>query len=267
MGKDIKIAVACHKPYWMCQDPVYNYVEAGAALHASPLPGMEHDCTGEQISSRNETFCELTVLYWAWKNWESEYIGLCHYRRFFAARRFGRKKKRILKREELSRLLDTADVILPKKRNYWIETNYSQYIHAHHKEDLDTLRRVLAECCPEYLPAFDTNMAQTYGHRFNMFIMRKDIADAYCKWLFDILFQLERELDITEYDAASRRVFGYVAERLIDTWIATNYIPYYELPVVNLERQNWIKKGGSFLLRKWRGRKNDKAKSANSEHF
>lgn len=255
MGEDIKIAVACHKSYWMCQDRIYHYVEAGAALHSSPLPGMERDCTGEQISARNETFCELTALYWAWKNWDCRYIGLCHYRRFFAARRFGRKQDRILKREELERLLDSADVILPKKRNYWIETNYSQYVHAHHEEDLITLRSVLAEHCPEYLPAFDNNMRQTSGHRFNMFIMRKEIADAYCDWLFDVLFALEKKLDISQYDAVSRRVFGYVAERLIDTWIDTNDVHYCELPVVHLERQNWLKKGGNFLLRKWRGRK------------
>ena len=78
-------------------------------------------------------------------------------------------------------------------------------------------------------------------------------ADAYCGWLFGILFRLEEKLDISGYDAKDRRVFGYVAERLIDTWLNTNHISYRELPVVNLERQNWLKKGGMFLVRKWRG--------------
>lgn len=257
MEKEIEIAVACHKPYWMCTENLYRYVEAGSVLHDTHIPHMEQDGTGENISAKNETFCELTVLYWAWKNWSGTHIGLCHYRRFFAGKSFGPKKKRILTKPMLQRLLDTTDVILPKKRNYWIETNYSQYVHAHHKEDLDALRQILTERYPEYLPAYDASMARTYGHRFNMFIMRRDIADAYCTWLFDILFRLEEVLDISEYDAASRRVFGYVAERLIDTWLETNRIAYRELPVVNLECQNWLKKGGNFLLRKWRGRKND----------
>ena len=93
------------------------------------------------------------------------------------------------------------------------------------------------------------------------------MADAYCAWLFDVLFRLEGELDISQYDAVSRRVFGYVAERLLDVWMDTHQISYRELPVVNLERQNWIKKGGNFLLRKWRGIKNDKTKSENPEYY
>ena len=75
----------------------------------------------------------------------------------------------------------------------------------------------------------------------------------YCGWLFDVLFELERRLDISEYDPVSRRVFGYVGERLLDVWVETNHIAYTELPVVNMERQNWLKKGSQFLLRKWKG--------------
>lgn len=83
METEVKLVVACHKPYWQCADPVYCYVEAGAALHDAPMPGILHDDTGDQISGKNETFCELTVLYWAWKNLNKPYLGLCHYRRFF----------------------------------------------------------------------------------------------------------------------------------------------------------------------------------------
>lgn len=254
MEKNIKIVVACHKPYWKCADSIYQYVEAGAALHKQPMRDMLHDNTGQHISEKNETFCELTALYWAWKNRDCDYLGLCHYRRYFAGKPFGPSHDRILTGEALSSILETTAVVLPRKRNYRIETNYSQYIHAHHKEDLDTTRKILAKVYPEYLPAFDRSMAQTSGHRFNMFIMRKDLADAYCAWLFDVLFRLEAELDISGYDAKDRRVFGYVAERLTDTWLNTNHISYCELPVVNLERQNWLKKGGMFLIRKWRGR-------------
>ena len=106
---------------------------------------------------------------------------------------------------------------------------------------------------PDYLPAYDAVMKRTSGHRFNMFIMKKEILDAYCGWLFDVLFELERRLDITGYDPVSRRVFGYVGERLLDVWVETNHIAYTELPVVNMERQNWLKKGSQFLLRKWKG--------------
>ena len=98
--------------------------------------------------------------------------------------------------QQAQRLLSQSDVLLPKPRHYWIETNYSQYAHAHHARDLDATREILAERWPEYLPAFDAGMKRTWGHRFNMFIMKRSLADAYCAWLFDVLFELEKRLDI-----------------------------------------------------------------------
>ena len=230
---------------------MYLPLQVGSAI-SEALPYTQ-DNSGPNISDKNRSFCELTGLYWAWMNLDAEYIGLCHYRRYFAGRRFGRRRKRILTEAEAQQLLLQKDVILPKKRHYWIETNYSQYIHAHHRQDLDKTRQILSEMYPDYLPAYDAVMQKTSGHRFNMLIMRRDILNAYCGWLFDVLFQLEARLDISQYDAVSRRVFGYVGERLLDVWIETNRIPYTELPVVNMENQHWLKKGTRFLMRKLRG--------------
>lgn len=246
----IKIIVATHKEYSMPKDDIYLPVQAGRAIH-SPLTYAGDD-TGENISWKNRNYCELTALYWAWKNLDTEYSGLCHYRRYFAEKRWGRKRNRILGRTMAEKYLRTADVILPRKRNYFIETNGTQYIHAHHKQDLDTVRDILAEDYPEYLNAFEHYMKQTKGHHFNMFIMKKNIFDAYCTWLFDVMFKLEERLDISEYDEYNQRVFGFVSERLIDTWLDTNKIRYRELPVLNMENQHWLRKGTAFLIRKFR---------------
>lgn len=78
---DIKILVAAHKKYWMPDDSVYLPIQVGAALHSAL--GYVPDNTGYNISDKNPNYCELTALYWAWKNLECEYIGLCHYRRYF----------------------------------------------------------------------------------------------------------------------------------------------------------------------------------------
>ena len=83
-----------------------------------------------------------------------------------------------------------------------------------------------------------------------MFIMKKDKFDAYCKWLFDILFELENRLDISDYSDNDARVFGFVSERLLDVWIETNNIPYKNLPYIFMENQNWFSKGFNFLKRK-----------------
>ncbi len=233
----------------MPQDPVYLPVQAGSALH-EPL-GFTGDDSGENISIKNPNYCELTCLYWAWKNLDADALGLCHYRRYFAGRRFGSRWDRILTGEQAEKLLLKAPVVLPKKRNYYIETGWSQYAHAHHEEDLLAVRAILKTRCPSYVPAFDRTLGRTTGHRFNMFIMRRETLDVYCTWLFSVLAELEAKLDISEYSSYDQRVFGFVAERLLDVWIETEGVLYCECPVIHMESQHWLKKGSAFLKRKF----------------
>lgn len=251
---DVKIFIATHKAYRMPKDSMYIPIWVGKRINKdSNLPYIGDD-TGENISSKNHNFCELTALYWIWKNVSNDYIGLVHYRRHFKNGNYKDKWENILSETDLKRLLLTNNVILPKKRNYFIETTYNQYIHAHNRQDLDETADILRTFYPEYMPAFKKVMESTSGHRFNMFIMKKEILDKYCEWLFDILFKLEKRLNISYYSAYDARVFGFVAERLLDVWIITNKIPYKELPVIYMEKQNWIKKGGNFLKRKFIGK-------------
>ena len=240
----LKIIVAAHKPYWMPEEPAYLPLQVGAA--GKPGIGFRRDDEGENISARNANWCELTGLYWAWKNLKADAVGLVHYRRHFQGERG------IATGAEIAALLEKADAVLPRKRNYFIETTRSQYVHAHHAEDLDVTRAILVERHPEYVKAFDAAMASTKGHRFNMFVMRRPQFDAYCTWLFDVLFELERRLDISSYSPYDARVFGFVAERLLDVWIAANGIRFAELPVLHVESQHWPRKIVNFLRRKFR---------------
>lgn len=243
------ILVAAHKPYWMPSDPVYLPVQVGAA--GKPPLGWERDDEGENISEKNAGFCELTGLYWLWKNVDAEVYGLCHYRRYFAAGcPLGSKRGRIFSGEAAKRQMTGTDILLPKKRHYWIETNESQYVHAHHQEDLDQTKAILRERYPDFLPAWDAVMKRRSGHRFNMFLMRKPQLEAYCAWLFDILLELERRLDISAYSVQDRRVFGYVGERLLDVWLEGTGAAYREARVVNLESQHWPRKIMAFVKRK-----------------
>lgn len=249
MMSDIKIIVAMHKQYRLPKDEVYYPVHVGAAGKESI--GCARDDSGENISAKNPNYCELTGLYWAWKNLKSDYLGLAHYRRYFASKKGGDKWERIATGADIEKALTKADIILPVKRNYFIETNYDQYVHAHNAADLDITREILQEKYPEYVSAFDGSMKRTSGHRFNMFVMRRDLADEYCAWLFDVLFELEKRLDISAYSAYDARVFGFVSERLMDVWIGTKKVRYTEMPVVFMEEINWWKKGTAFLKRKF----------------
>jgi len=251
---NIKLLVATHKEYTMPNDSMYLPIHVGKELSSLSLPWIG-DNTGEQISSKNPNFCELTALYWAWKNLDAEVIGLTHYRRHFALHKPGpfckNKFPYILKSTDVESLLKSTSVILPKPRNYFIETNYSQFVHAHPAESLELTKKIIQEKYPDYIPCFEQVMKRTTAHRFNMLIMKKEIFDYYCSWLFDILFELERKLDISTYNAYNQRIFGFISERLLDVFIEANHISYKELPVIFMEQEHWIKKGAAFLKRKF----------------
>lgn len=247
------VIVAAHKPYWMPEDAAYWPLLVGAEGRETPA-GWLRDDTGENISALNPCFCELTGHYWLWKNVDAEIYGLCHYRRYFAsALPLDEKQQRILSGEQLHALMQDCDALLPRKRHYWIETNYSQYVHAHHEADLRITREILAQLRPEDLPAWDRVMLRRSGHRFNMFVMRKEPFRDYSAWLFEILFALQQRLDISGYSPRDRRVFGFVGERLLDVWLECNRPSFRECPVINLEPQHWGRKIYSFLRRKYRG--------------
>lgn len=247
--------VAAHKQYWMPSDDVYIPLHVGREGKADL--GYIGDNTGDNISKKNPNYCELTGLYWAWKNLQADYIGLCHYRRYFAKGHHGNsleeKRAAILHREDYEKLLQNYDCILPAKRNYYIETVRSQYEHAHNKLDLDEVEKIIAEKYPEYSLAFNDVMNRRKLHILNMFIMKWNMFDSYCQFLFDILFELEKRIDISMYSPYEARVFGFMSERLLNVWIEKNQIQYREMPVVFLEKIDWIKKGCSFLKRKFIG--------------
>ena len=138
-------------------------------------------------------------------------------------------------------------MILPKKRNYYIETNYSHYIHAHHKEPLDRTREVIAKEYPNYLPAFDKVMGKRGAHMFNMFIMKRNAFESYCSFMFDVLGKLENSINISEYSVQEARVFGYISELLMDVWLYTNLFTHVEISWGQIGGKNTLRKGFSLI--------------------
>ena len=204
----------------MPEDSVYVPVQVGAALH--PALGYIPDNTGDNISDKNPNYCELTALYWAWKNLDADYIGLVHYRRYFTRKEvhnIEKKKEQILDGKEWENILSKYPVVVPDKRNYYIETNRSHYNHAHHTEGLDLAEQIIKEKFPDYLPAFNTIMNRTWAYMFNMFVMRRNLFNDYMAWMFDILFEIEKRVDITGWDNYESRIYGFVSELLLDVWL------------------------------------------------
>ncbi|MBR3311509.1 MAG: DUF4422 domain-containing protein [Solobacterium sp.] len=269
MSRDIQILVACHKKSEVPQDPMYLPVHVGA--EGKEDIGFVRDDTGDNISGMNSAFSELTGLYWAWKNLDCRYIGLVHYRRYFTLERNRNKIRRdplgsVLKEKELKPLLYTHKIIVPKKRRYYIETIYSHYDHTFDGKQLDTCREVIAEKCPEYLPDYDDFMARREGYMFNMFIAPKPLADAYCAWLFDILFELKERFGSEGLTDFEKRYPGRVAERLFNVWLLRQLSSgqmkpgdICEIPYFYAGKVNWIKKISSFISAKLFGRKYTKS--------
>lgn len=247
----IKILIAAHKKFPMPAVPGYLPVLVGAKKNYKPDIPYQRDDEGDNISEKNPNYNELTAIYWAWKNLKDvDAVGLVHYRRLF----FEKKPynlNNVISVEKVHQLLQKYDVLLPKKRNYYIETNYSHYIHAHYKEPLDKTREIIKNSYPAYLKEFDRVMKNRKAHMFNMFIMRKEAFDSYCNFMFDVLGKLENTIDISNYSVQEARVFGYISELLMDVWLYTTKESYKEISWGQIGSKHLVKKAISFVNRKF----------------
>lgn len=247
---DVKVLVAAHKNYAMPKDPMYLPVFVGKDLHPDVNQTFQGDNTGDNISKQNPYYNELTAIYWGWKNLDVDALGLVHYRRYLSLN----KKKSldaVLSGQQAQNLLKQYDIVLPQKRNYYIETNESHYLHAHEHEPFNAMRQVIQEDYPEYEDVFETVMKRTWAHMFNMFIMKKQPLDEYLTWMFDVLHKVEARIDISSYSTYEQRVYGFLSELLLDVWLIKH--PQYkthDVRYVFMEHTNWLVKGGNFIKRK-----------------
>lgn len=261
--KNVKIIVATHKKFRMPKDSNL-YLPLHVGREGKEDLGYIGDNTGDNISTLNPYYCELTGLYWAWKNLDCDYLGLVHYRRYFTKvsqiyRDDVNIDDVILSQDVVEKLLEDADVIVPKKRKYYIETLYSHYAHTLEGEHLDKTREIISKISPEYLGSFDKVMNQRSGYMFNMFIMRKKLVNDYLSWLFPVLNELFKVVDMTNYSSFESRLYGRVSELLFNVWLKQNNIVPKEVPFMYLEKVNLWNKGKSFLEAKFLGKKYGKS--------
>ena len=243
--------VAAHKPAPVPADGLYLPIHVGHALNPVDL-GFTPDDTGDNISRKNASYCELTALYWAWKNCDADYIGLSHYRRYFRGSAEGPNRSKVLSGAEALALMREHDLILGRPRNYLIETIDSHYRNGHHGEDLDVLREAIGSSTPHMLDAYD----QVFGGRklslYNMFLMRREHFEGYAKWLFDILARVEERIDNDSRSTYQQRTFGYLGERLLNVWAEANrqHLKLTTRAVINTEGEPKMQKAVGLLKRK-----------------
>ncbi|WP_417554578.1 DUF4422 domain-containing protein [Microbacterium sp.] len=246
--------VATHKLAPMPADALYLPVHVGHARSDLDL-GYQPDDSGENISMLNPSFCELTALYWAWKNLPDADLGLSHYRRYFAGHAHGPRGSKILGGDEAADLLASHDLVLGHPRNYLIETVENHYRNGHHGSDLEVLRRVVGDHSPEMLDAYDGVFAGTSLSLYNMFLGRRDVVDAYASWVFPILNDVSSQIDNDSRTVYQQRTFGYLGERLLNVWARSqvDQLSVTYRRIVNTEGEPKLKKAVGFLKRKLRG--------------
>lgn len=226
---DTEIYIVTHKQVNLPQ--MQGYIPIIVGKNEVKYSQCVRDNTGDNIAKKNTNYCELTALYWLWKNIDTKNIGLCHYRRFFTKYIFTKKPISIANAE---RLLTHYDIIVPQTwillgctvQNWFLKTDGKQ-------KDLDNLRKIIKKQYPEYIKVYDEVMNGNEAFYCNMFIMSKQLLDKYCEWLFSILFALEEITDLTGYTATEARIYGFLSERLFNVWVKKNnlkikYMPMYE---------------------------------------
>lgn len=177
-------------------------IQVGAALTQERICGLRDD-QGENISYKNGQYCELTALYWIWKQDSSDYAGLCHYRRHFE-----------LDEEMLKRLTySDIDVVLtiPILNFPNVEAVYR---HDHMGADWEVMMEGIRTLKPDYREAAEELQNGNFYYGYNMLIARKEIFDDYCAWLFPILEYCEERCGEKE-STYQKRYLGFLAERLM----------------------------------------------------
>ncbi len=231
--ENASLYIAYHAQAPQFDSPSLIPLHVGRAQVSTALPNMKGDDTGDNISTKNSQYCELTALYWAWKNdTDSTHIGLMHYRRVLdlAGHHTAPQTEVFPNRFEIESWssesetwLNTAcadwDLIIPKSHQMG-RTVASNYVNKHAPADWQLTRNIIVASYPEYLESFDTVAADHEIYLANMMIMRRALLERYCPWLFDILHQLEStDIDRSTYDPRQNRYLGFIAERLFTVYI------------------------------------------------
>ncbi len=242
--KKYNIFVAYHKPAVIFENEVMTPIHVGRDRLKNSQDEklldyiwlMDHmigDNVSDNISIKNNDYCELSAIYWIWKNMESEYTGLMHYRRVFSPDNsnefpFG------LDNVTMDKLFSDCDLVLPNPLTVTEKSIYEQFTNSHEKKHLDYALDYIDSKYPEmkqYTSGLKTNKKCYF---WNMFIAKKELFDQYSQWLFEVLFELENYITKNKQEYQPR-LYGFISERLFNVYmqyiINEKGVKYKEIPV------------------------------------
>jgi lipopolysaccharide biosynthesis glycosyltransferase len=219
----------------MLENSIFTPVRCGAVFDKSESK-IQGDDTGDNISEKRLSYCELTTQYWAWKNIKADYYGFCHYRRYFSfnpkkldtddwnsvLRHYfndATQKELCMDENNIHNVVERFDILTPTPINLkWvgIKSVYEQYKTGAqlHVQDLNLVLDVIGDLYPDYYTTAQEYLYGTTLYLCNMFIMKKELFQSYSQWLFDILFEFEKRADMSLYSEEGFRTPGHLGERL-----------------------------------------------------
>ena len=251
---NISILVVTHKKYDMPNDHIYIPIQSGSALNHDL--GYQRDDEGDNISDKNVAYNILCAKYWGWRNLHSDVVGIVHYRRHLSIKKnHNHSLNDVIRKDEIIDIMSKNDVIVSEKRYYPLSKK-NHYIYTKggyieiHKKDYFVLRKILRNYDIKLLTIFDKHMKRFSYHSGSIFIMRKNVYNQYCKFLFYICPEIERLLS-TRCD--KKRYIASLTELLLDSWIEYKDLRYKELPLIELEKKSFLVKSYYVMLRIFTG--------------
>ena len=263
---NLKIAVAYHKSSLIVNNNILLPIHVGKSISKVKLD-MQGDDEGDNISHKNPYYCELTALYWLWKNTTADYKGLFHYRRFFTF-----KKKSVSYRikqylrfrlfcvkillsgyseeiyldlhsincsKEIDLINDATEFayliekkilqdnidIVATKRLQLSPVCVKEFWNLIGRSHLDLLDNIILEHYSEYNVFYKQEMNGNSLHYANMQVMRNELFNEYCLFVFGVLekheqMMLEKNWCSDLQQGAYSRISGYLAELLTSVFIS-----------------------------------------------
>lgn len=184
-------------------------IQAGAGLTDKILSDLR-DNVGDNISEKNSQYCELTAIYWLWKNSLKDYVGVCHYRRHFVAL------------DEIVKIVNSnnIDVILPDC-TILTEKVEIEYFNRYIPDVFEIMMEVLKKYDIEYYEASIQIYKYNYYYACNMWILKRNVLNDLCTWMFPMLEEIEKKVGEFE-NSYYNRYIGFCAEILSSLYFIYN---------------------------------------------
>lgn len=249
--KEVKIFVSYKYKKPILKNEIIEPIQTGRAISDEIFKGMIGDDTGENVSSENAKYNELSAQYWVWKNYNEignpDYVGFMHYRRhfifdkslehlpftwlpgakfYFVKSIYPNYINHFSKEKILPYIEQKPDCIAFSKVNILPISNQPDMKHhfynglpAQKKENFEILEQALKENYPEYAQTFEEFKNGTEMYCCNSFVMPKDLFFEYSEFLFGILTKVNKLIDSQNYDEKEIRFLGFMGEYLLSVFL------------------------------------------------